>query len=179
MVFKNILQTERAAGYNRAPETSKRFYLLVEKGMVVISGVFLHMIVGIISYDVLMRYFLKQATFWAGEIATYMMVYITLFTTAWLVRKNKHVKIEIFLKRVSYRSQNTLTCITSFIAAGVCLILTFFGILTTIYFIDYKTPTLLALPKGCILLAIPLGFFATAVQFAINGFQFMRRCRES
>ena len=179
MAFANAMNSEKAVGRNRFLEIAQYFYLVVQKGMVVISGVFLHMMVVIVSYDVLMRYFLKRATFWAGEIATYMMLYITLFTTAWLVRKNRHVKIAFFLKRVSSRAQKTLACITSLIAAGVCVTLTCFGIFSTIYFMDYKTPTLLALPKGSILIAIPIGFFFTAVEFAIRAFESMRECRKS
>ena len=142
--------------------------------MVGVSGIFLHMIVGIIVYDVFMRYFLKQATFWAGEIATYMMVYITLFTMAWLVRENRHVQVELLLNRVSYRSQKALGCIISLIASGLCFVLTFFGVLTAFYFINYKTPTLLALPKGWLMIGIPVGFFAAAVQFVINAFRHLR-----
>ena len=73
--------------------------------------------------------------------------------------------MDLVLIRLSPKSQSLLNAITSMIGALICLILTFFGIRTSLYFRGYQTPTVLMLSKSLLISVIFVGSFLLFIQF--------------
>jgi len=120
-----------------------------------------------IGFEVFVRYFLGNPISEMFELVEYAIVFTTFLGTAYVLKVEGHVKMEVVLNRLSTRTQDLLNCVTSIICAIMWLLLTWYGAKVTLdYFqIGYYLPKLLSIPAGPIFLVIPLGGFLLFVQF--------------
>ena len=120
----------------------------------------------LIVYEIVMRVFIRQGQFWVLEVSEYSLLYITFLAAAWLLKREGHVKMDIFLNRLKPKAQTILNIVTSTLGAGAFLLVTFYGIqVTWEYFrIGAPLPTALEPPAFLISLAIPIGSFLFFVQ---------------
>ena len=128
-----------------------------------------------IGVDVVMRYFFGSPMLWVQEIAEYNLVYMTFLATAWLLGKEGHVKLDVFLNQLGPRIQLIFNVITSFVGAIICAILTWFGAEVVWEFFQKDTyeATILE-PKSYYLYAvIPLGTFLLFFQFLRRAFRYL------
>lgn len=134
---------------------------------VAIAGIMVIILAIIVSLEVVLRYFFGKPTSWVVEISEYILLFIPFLVGAWVLQKEGHVKMDLFLVRLNEKNRNLAISITSFTSAIICAILTFFGIKTAIYFyqVGYKTPTVLNLPKYILISIIFIGMALLCVQF--------------
>lgn len=144
---------------------------------VVLSGILLIFLMLSVGLEVCMRYFLDRPTSWVVEIAGYILLYIPFLVAAWVLKKEGHVKMDFVFSKLSPRSQALLNGITSIVCVLICLVLTWYGIKVAWYFheMNYKTPTVLMLPKSIIISIIFLGSFLLGLQFVRRSFDCLRR----
>lgn len=75
-------------------------------------------IVGIMLYEVIVRYFVGRPTLWATELATMVFGVYMFFAGPWSVLKKVQVGVDIFSSKWSRRTQaivNTITYVFTFI----------------------------------------------------------------
>ncbi len=104
---------------------------------------------------------------WIFEISKFSLLYITFLGAAWLLKRERHVKMDIVLTRLSPRTQSLMNIITSVLGVIICLVLTWYGVTliqAQIRVGDYF-PGLLKAPKWPVALVIPVGSFLLLVQF--------------
>lgn len=85
-------------------------------------------IIGVMLYEVIVRYFLGRPTVWATELATMIFGAYMLFAGPWSVLKKVQVGVDIFSSKWRSRTQavvNTITYVFTFIL--------FFSLLYTSY----------------------------------------------
>ena len=87
--------------------------------MVLIVGNMLLVVV-----EVVMRYFFDKPVVWVIEITQYALVFMTFLATAWLLKREGHVIMDLIVNRLNEKGRHIANMITSFIAALVCLIIT-------------------------------------------------------
>lgn len=145
----------------------KRIFDGILDALAVLAGIIIILTTICVSLDVVLRYFLKAPLLWVDELAEYGLLYITFAGTAWLLRQDGHVVVDIIDALVSSRTRNRLNAFASIVGAAVCLILTYYGVLVTwsqfarrIY-----NPTMLEIPKGALVAVIPVGTFLLFIQF--------------
>ena len=133
-----------------------------------------------VSADVVMRYFLGRPIFWVPEITEYSLLWITFLGTAWLLKKEGHIKMEFVIDRLSPRARVILNVITSILCAILCLGLVWAGAKFTWdnFQLGYFVQTVLEPPKFIILLIIPVGSFLLFVQFMRRTYGYLQ-ARES
>lgn len=133
----------------------------------------------IVCFEVLMRYFLNRPTIWVVEIAEYCILFITFLATAWVLKRESHVQVDLVLNALNPRSQTLLNIITSIIGAMICLIIMWYGIrVTGQYFeIGLPAPTELRTPRCIITAIIPIGSFLLFVQFVIRTHRHLEKWR--
>lgn len=133
----------------------------------ILAGMLLVFVMLAVCAHVVLRYFLGRPTIWVVEISEVILLYITFLGTAWLLRREGHVKIEILLGRLHPRTQAWLNIMMSAIGAIICLVVVWYGVQVTWQFFhrDVLTPTVLALPRAWIIAIIPIGSFLLALQF--------------
>ena len=120
-----------------------------------------------VSAQIVMRYFLNRAMIWVMEVTEITLLLITLLGTAWLLRREGHVQVDILISHLNPRAQAALGIISSIIGIIVCVVLVWYGIQASYDAIQtgLYEPTLLELPKGPLLTIIPAGSFLLLIQF--------------
>jgi TRAP-type C4-dicarboxylate transport system permease small subunit len=121
----------------------------------------------IIGADVFSRQVLGHPTVWVTELCEYSLLWITFLGTAWLLREEGHIRIDLILKKVNPRSANLLDVFTSIMGAAVSLILAWYGTEVVVDHFMRGVPSIemLGIPKYLILMVIPIGCFLLFVQF--------------
>ena len=73
--------------------------------------------------EIVFRYFLHMPLKWVVEISEVLLLYMTFLATAWLLKEEGHVTIDVLFTRFKPKVQNLLSVIISIIGALVALIL--------------------------------------------------------
>ena len=129
-----------------------------------------------VSIDVFMRYFLNRPIFWVGEVAEYALLFITFTGTAWVLKHDRHVKIDILTGQLKEGKSRVLEIVVSIIGIFICAVLTYFGAIVAWDHLErgIYNPSLLSFPKGPLLAVIPLGTFLLLVQFVVKMITLLR-----
>ena len=114
-----------------------------------------------------MRYFLKMPQVWVVEITEYTLLVITFLGTAWVLKREGHVKVDLVLNRLKPRAQAFINIITSVVSALVLLVVAWYGLRISW---DYFQKgifelSMLDIPKAPIMVVIPIGSILLLIQF--------------
>lgn len=135
--------------------------------MIFLAGLLLVFIMLSVCLDVIMRYFLDRPQVWVTEVIECLLLYITFLGSAWLLREEGHIKVDVVLNRVGRRTGALFGIISSIIGLFVSFTLTVYGFrLTWDYFLrGTYTPTALEIPVSAIIIIIPVGSFVLLLEF--------------
>lgn len=119
-----------------------------------------------IDVDVVMRYVFNRPMAGVIDISEYGLLYILFLGTAWLLSKDKHVKIDILLMRLPKKTQHIVNTFSSSIAAVATLLMAVFGWVITFEAIQEHSVLMKAIivPKFVIFIIIPLGSMLLTIQ---------------
>jgi len=136
-------------------------------GMIFLAGLLLVFIMLSVCLDVIMRYFLNRPQVWVTEVIECLLLYITFLGSAWLLREEGHIKVDVVVTRVGRRTSALFGIIGSIIGLFVSFTLTVYGFrLTWDYFLrGIYTPTALEIPVSAIIIIIPVGSFLLLIEF--------------
>lgn len=145
-----------------------------------VSALLLAFIMVSICLEVVMRYFLNRPLVWVIEMSEYALLYITFLGTAWLLRREGHVTVDVLLVRLSPKSQAALGLFSSAIGIVISFVLVWYG--SEVAWDHYQRgifkPTVLQFPTAPILAIIPIGSIILVMQFIRRGYLFLRKWRE-
>ncbi len=104
---------------------------------------------------------------WVMETTEYSLLFITFLATAWLLRGEYHVRMDILTNALSQKAQAFLGVISSILGIIVSLVLVIFGSIVTWDYFQRGVfrPTPLLTPSAPLYAIIPLGSFFLLVQF--------------
>lgn len=121
----------------------------------------------LVSAEVISRKFLNRPIPWSVQFSEYSLCYIAFLGAAWLLRKEGHIKVDIVVTRLSPRHQALLNLATSIVGAALCLLIAGWGVVTTwdLFQRGIYDPTLIKVPKGPLVIVIPIGCFLLFIQF--------------
>jgi len=141
------------------------------------SGIIIVMITIGVCVNVMMKYFFNQPIIGVEEITEQLLLFITFFGSAWLLRKEGHVSVDFLVVRLDPKTQAFLGFITSLFGIIISIALTWYGWkVTWINFIKKEYfPTILELPKAPIFIFIPLGSFLLLIQFIRRSVQNLKK----
>lgn len=133
----------------------------------------------IVCVEVVLRYVMNKPLTWVEQISGYILVYIVFLNAAWVLKKDRHVKLDILHERLSPKSQDRFYVVTSFLGAVICLIVTCFGVVVTWDYFQRGTPSveILRIPLFTIWWVIPLGAFFLSMQFLRRAFGYLATLR--
>ena len=120
------LLSKLATGFDRTIE-----------GFAVLAAIIIAFLFGLVCVDVVLRYFFGAPIIWRMDVAAPAILYITLLVAAWLLREERHTKMDIVLTRLKPGTQTVINIITSSISALVCLLLVWYG--TQVTYDHYQT----------------------------------------
>ena len=132
-----------------------------------LAGVIIIFMMMSVCAGVVMRYFFNQPLVWEVEVNEVALLFVTFLGTAWVLKREGHVKMEIVVDRLSPRSQNVVDVFTSTISAILLLFFVWYGTLVTWDHFQrglYQA-TALSIPNAAVLFIIPVGSFLLCIQF--------------
>ena len=132
-----------------------------------LAGVILAFILLSVCLEVLMRYFLNRPLQWVVELTEYALLFITFLGTAWLLKREGHIKVDVFLTLFSPKAQAGLKIFSSLIGIIVSFALAWYGFeVSWEHFKDgIYNITVLEFPKAPLLAIIPIGSLILLFQF--------------
>ncbi len=98
----------------------------------VVAAVILVFLWGLLSTEVIIRFLVNYSIIWTIEISEISLMAITFLGAAWVLKKDRHVRVDIVYSRLKPRSQVLLSVFTSIIGAVICAFLVWYGMKVTI-----------------------------------------------
>lgn len=132
-----------------------------------------------ITIDVIGRFFFNSPLLWESEINENMILFMTFFAAAWVLKNDGHVNVELVTSRLRERPRNMLLLVNSIIGIIVCLLVTYYGIQLTYKdaIFGMHKPTVLRIPNVYILWSIPLGNLMLAMGFIRKSYLLIQKLR--
>lgn len=119
-----------------------------------------------VSVDVLLRYSLSITYAGLFEITEYSLLWMTFLGTAWLLKNDGHIRVDLLLNRLNPRNRAILTSISSIIGVFLLMLITWYSVLIT--WQDYQAaiiiPTYLKPLKWPLEIIISIGYFLLLVE---------------
>lgn len=123
------------------------------------------------------RYFFGYPLAWVTEVNEDIIIYVTFMAAAWILRQERHVKMDMVITRLNERAQAVTNFLTSVFCAIVCLVLSWYALKVSIQFYNSHTftYTVLELPKCIFTFPISLGSFLLFIQFVRRAYSYLNR----
>lgn len=120
--------------------------------------------------ELFLRYFFNLPQIWAVEVTEYAMLYMTFLGAAWLLKEDRHVKIDLLFAFIRPRTQALLNAVSALLGAVVCVVLLSYGSWSTWHHYVKGLTTFSAMQplKWPFLVVIPFGSLLLLVQFLRN-----------
>lgn len=120
-----------------------------------------------VCLGVFMRYFLQNPLGWVVQTSQYSLVFVTFLAAAWVLRREKHVTMDLLTNCLSPGKKAVLGIITSIVGALVCLIITYYSFLVTLdhFKRNIYDMQVVEVPLGPMFAVMTLGFFTLFIQF--------------
>jgi TRAP-type C4-dicarboxylate transport system permease small subunit len=112
-----------------------------------------------ISTNVILRYTLSKSFKGIIEVCEFGLLWMTFLGTAWLLRKDGHVRIDILTDRLNKKSKTIMNLIVNIFGVVMFALLVWFGTKVTMVdlLLNAKVMTVLEPPKWPIEMIIPIG----------------------
>ncbi len=116
--------------------------------------------------DVLLRYFFNSPLIWELEINETLILFLVFLPAAWLLKRDRHVKMDLVIRRLKPRPQALLYIFTASIGVIVCWVLFWYGVQVTWDHFQRGTYqlTVLQIPNAAVLWVIPFSSFLMFIQ---------------
>ena len=112
-----------------------------------------------------MRYGFNDPTKWSNEICGYMVVAVIFLGLSYTLLVDGHVRVDIFLLRLSQRGQTVLTIIVYMLSLVYAVVITWQGWIYAWDSRDALSMTYMRLPLFPPMVLIPIGAFLLSLQF--------------
>ncbi len=139
----------------------------------VLAAAFIVFILLTTNFEVIGRKLFNFSLIWSMPYSEFSIAYIVFFGTAWLLKREGHVRIDIVLNWLSRRKVALITAITSIIAAILCIVLAYVSAsVTWDHFLrGIAVQQTIETPKAPLLAVIPVGFALLFIQFVRRTFR--------
>lgn len=145
--------------------------------LVVVSAILLGLMVLLICADITMRAIANYPIPGSVEISDYILAYITFLSAAWVLRRNKHIKMDLMLSRLRPRAQAIVNNIIYAICTMVCLVLAWYGTKVALDYFQqgYILQGVLKIPFYIVIAIIPVGSILLFIQFLRQMYGYYRQ----
>jgi C4-dicarboxylate transporter DctQ subunit len=140
-----------------------------------ISGTILAFSTLLVCADIIMRYFFNSPIPGVLETTEFGLLFFTLLASAWLMRRNKHVNMDLVLHKLKPRIQCIMNACTFALCAVICAVITYYGALTAIdrYQTNHRLSTALEPLSYPLVSIIPVCFFLLFIQSTIMTYNYI------
>ena len=155
------------------------FDTVLDAGAVGSATLIVFIMLAICAEVVLRR--LGHPQIWEIEVTEYCLLYATFLGTAWLLRDEGHVKVDIITSAINCKARALLGVVTSVIGSAISLYLVVWGWKVTLTYFQRGVVecTPLLTPTYIVLLIIPLGSIPLFVQFLRRTHGYLKTLKSS
>jgi C4-dicarboxylate transporter DctQ subunit len=157
-----------------------RWLTRVENALAALGIFVLILIIGAVCAEIILRTFFARPQVWVIEFSEYGLLYVTFLGTAWLMRQDGHVRVDLLTNALDAEWKRRLALASEAIGCAVAVVLTVFGVLVTLdaHRRGLFKPTILEVPTWIVLLVIPVGSTLLALRFLQRFVALWRRTLE-
>lgn len=132
-----------------------------------LSGVIIFVMTLAISYETIMRYFFNKSLLGINELTCYGLLWFTMLGSAWVLRNDKHIRIDVVLAFIKGRPKIILQIVISIICIIAMAMLTYYSGKEVYkeYLKHSYMYSVLELPKYLVMLIMPVGFCMLVYEF--------------
>ncbi len=136
----------------------------------VAAAMLLLAMVMLVTGDILLRNTLRWGFLWANEVSEYALYFITLLAAPWLLRRGRHVRLDLVLVLVPSRVAWRIELIADLLGFAVCIVLVRYGALMTYESWRLGSITIknLVFPEWWLLAPLPAAFVLLAIEFVFR-----------
>ena len=157
-------------------KVGERFWAIFDKTitiMMAISAALVLLAALAVTVDVLMRYAFAMTYAGLFEITEYSLLWITFLGTAWIMKNNRHVRVDLVINRLNPRHGAILNAVASIISVLLLMAMTWYTARLTLHDLqtDFTLSGVLRTPKWPLEIIIPIGFFLLLIQLLRNTYR--------
>ncbi len=135
--------------------------------LAVLGGILVVLVMVLVTGDVLFRYAFSDPIRWAPEITEIFILYIAFLGTAWVLKRDGHIKLDLVMRVISPRAKKILLFVSYLICFAICCIVFWYGVKATLLCFEKNMydPTVMEFLIGPILAIIPFGTLFLILEF--------------
>ena len=124
----------------------------------------------IVFWEVIARYVFRSPTVFSVELSEYLMTFLTFMGIGWVLKENRHVRVEVLYVRLPKRVQNAHEIALSVLVLVFCAVLVWKGAATVImtYTSGYRSSGMMNFPLWITYAIIPTGALALGLQYLVK-----------
>ncbi|MEW6265326.1 MAG: TRAP transporter small permease [Thermodesulfobacteriota bacterium] len=147
-----------------------RWFDRVVNFLAVVASLLLILIVLIITYQVVGRYFFNISQVWVNCLVEFSLLWLTFFGAAFVLRQEKHIEVDLLVSHLRPRPAVWSKIVTSLAGGCVCVILTYYSglVVWENYHRGITVMKAMETPKFLVLMPIMIGSLLLAIQFLIR-----------
>jgi TRAP-type C4-dicarboxylate transport system permease small subunit len=131
--------------------------------IILITGLGVLAITLLVSYDVLMRYFLDRPQLFVDELTSFILVGVIFFGTGPVFYKGGHIRVDLVTSHLKSKTQRGLRVATLFIGIALLGIITYETLVSTVVAFQMgRLSAVMAYPIWIAMSFIPLGLILMA-----------------
>jgi len=121
-----------------------------------------------VTANTLLRYLFNSPITGVENITEYGILWLTFLAAAWLLKRDKHIRVDLVTNLLGDKTQAIINIINSLMAIVLCVIMLYYGIQVTaeLFVTGESDPfKIQGFPKAIPVSIIPFGFLLLTVQF--------------
>lgn len=154
----------------------KKIWLLFAQGVdrlnrfgVAAAELSLVLLLLLVFHEVVARYLLDKPTTYSVELSEYLLLFGAFIAAGWVMREDKHVRMQSFLNLLPPRIRQIVSCLMSVVVLCFCSILVWQGTKAALMAFrgGYHSSSLLNVPMWIPYSIIPLGSLLLTLQVVV------------
>lgn len=149
-------------------------------GLSMLTGVLILFMAALVSTNITMRTLLSRSIPGTIEICEWILLLIPFLGAAWLLRKDGHVRMDLFIQMLNTKSRCILSIFTSIVVSLVCSLFFWFVASNTVryYITGAYRPSVLSLPTYIFSGIMAAGFLFIAIQSLRNAARYAKELKQ-
>lgn len=150
------------------------------KGSGILGALLFFMVMGITTYEVLMRYLFNAPTTWSLEISVILTMWGTFLGVAYTLRQEGHTNVDLVVNRLSEQCRRTLKILIFFLIMVFSIFLTWVSLVPAIeaYLDKEVTQSYTRTPLFILMFSVPVGGMLLILEILRELFEMSRSKRE-
>ncbi len=135
----------------------------------------------VVIWGVILTYGFQSSDIFSVEISEYLLVFISFASIAYVLKEDRHVRVEVFIDHLSPRPRLVLDIFTAFLALVFCIIVVWKSAAVTIFNFEkgFRSASLVSFPMWIPYMIILVGSFLLLLQYIVHIHELFSRLKTS